>query len=180
MAASISFINLTLPLGSTLPNWICHQLINIFIFIVIIIILILVNISPSLCYYHHSPSSIFLFFLIFSYYIMTHKNSQAPDPVSCKSKHEETTKPASGCQFQICCYEKLSSFQRQRNLLKSGYFCCWCCVLASKTLVSILTLWKPFQSFELFPTNFSTSRCFYRRPLLSHLKQRKIQRKTGN
>ena len=118
MAASISFINLTLPLGGTLPNWICHQLINIFIFIVIIIILILINISPSLCYYHHSPSSIFLFFLIFSYSIMTQKNSQAPDPVSCKSKHEESTIPASGCHFQLCCYEKLSFFSEAEKSSK--------------------------------------------------------------
>ena len=112
VAASISFINLTLPLGGTLPNWICHQLIIIFIFIVIIIILILINVTIIM---QSSPSSIFLFVFIFSYSIMTQKNSQAPDHVSCKFKHDESTKPVSGCQFQICCYETFILSDAQKS-----------------------------------------------------------------
>ena len=62
-----------------------------------------------------SPSSIFLFFFIFSYSIMTQKNSQAPDPVSCKFKHDESTIPVSGCQFQICCYETFILSDAQKS-----------------------------------------------------------------
>ena len=49
--------------------------------------------------FHHTSCC-----FIFSYSIMTQKNSQAPDSVSCKFKIEESTKPVSGCQFQFCCY----------------------------------------------------------------------------
>ena len=46
---------------------------------------------------------------------MTQKNSQVPDPVSCKFKHDESTIPVSGCQFQICCYETFILSEAQKS-----------------------------------------------------------------